>query len=248
MEEKEWFEDQWFWEDYENVLFPKERLQKTSGQVDRLVELLDLKKDHRILDLACGVGRHSLELGRRGYKVTGLDLSESYMKEASKKAEAEGLDVKFIQGDMRDFVREDYYNAVINFWSSFGYFEREEDNLKVLKNVYSSLKKGGMFLVDVMGKEIVDRIYSERDWCRIDDGFFLEERFLREGGKYLESDWILIKDGQVREHKFIYRLYSDKEVKDMLKRIGFSSVRTIGDIYGSEYNGDAERLIAIAQK
>ncbi len=246
MSEKGWFEDQWFWEDYREVLFPRERLESTEHQVDRFVELLELESGDRILDLACGVGRHSLELARRGYRVTGLDLSVSYMDEASKRAEEEGLSAEFIQGDMREFVAEEEYDAVINFWSSHGYFEDEEDNYRVIENVYRSLKEDGIFLIDVMGKEILHRIYTERDWGRVDGGFFLEERTL--GEDHLESNWILIKDGRVSEHKFFYRLYTPEEIEMSLKRAGFYSVEIYGDLYGSRYDGDAERLIAIARK
>ncbi len=244
MTKKDWFEDQWFWEEYRSVLFPQERLDKTSEQVGRFEELLELEEGDMILDQACGIGRHSLELARRGYEVTGLDLSKSYMKEASEKAQ--GLPVEFIQGDMRNFVREEYYDAVINFWSSFGYFEDDQDNLQVLKNVYDSLKKGGKFLLDVMGKEILHRIYTERDWGRLDGGFFLEERFIKDG--YLESNWILIKDGEVMEHRFLYKLYSRNELKRLLRRAGFTSIEIYGDLYRSNYGKDSERLITVAEK
>ncbi len=244
MSEKDWFEDQWFWEEYRSVLFPQERLNKTSKQVDRFEELLELEEGDRILDLACGIGRHSLELARRGYEVTGLDLSKAYMKEAADKAG--DLPVEFIQADMRTFVREEHYDAVINFWSSFGYFKDEVENYQVLQNVYASLKKGGRFLLDVMGKEILNRIYTERDWGRLDNGFFLEERFLRDD--YLESNWILIKDGEVMEHRFLYKLYSRDELKRLLRRSGFSSIEIYGDLYRSNYGKNSERLIAMAKK
>ncbi len=244
MSEKDWFEDQWFWEEYRSVLFPQERLDKTSKQVDRFEELLELQKGDKILDQACGIGRHSIELARRGYEVTGLDLSKSYMEEATDRAG--GLPVEFLQGDMRTFVREEYYDAVINFWSSFGYFEDDQDNYQVLKNVYASLKKGGKFLLDVMGKEIINRIYTERDWSRLDGGFFLEERFLKNG--YLESNWILIKDGKVMEHRFLYKLYTPNELRRLLRRAGFSSIEFHGDLYRSNYGKNSERLIAVAKK
>ncbi|MFW6140976.1 MAG: class I SAM-dependent methyltransferase [Candidatus Saliniplasma sp.] len=246
MSEKDWFKDQWFWEDYRSILFPKERLQRTEEQVDRIEDLLNLDKDDKILDLACGIGRHAFELAERGYEVTGLDLSETYMKEASSKVKND--DLEFVQGDMREFVKEGYYDVIINFWSSFGYFEDEMDNEKVVNNVYDSLKSDGRFLLDVMGKEIMGRLYTERDWARIDDGFFLEERFLKDNGDYLESDWILIKNGKVKEHKFLYRFYSKSEIKDLLKKAGFSNVDIYGDLYGSEYNRNADRLVAIAWK
>lgn len=248
MTEKEWFEDQWFWEEFKSVLFPKARLEKTSEQVDKIIELLDLGKDEKILDLACGVGRHSLELARRGYEVTGLDLSEKYIEEASNQAEREGLEVEFIQGDMRDFVQRDHYDGVINFWSSFGYFENEDENFQVIKNVHSSLKKDGKFLIDVMGKEILHDIFSKKDSSHIDDGFFLEERTLKHDGDFLESNWILVKGDEVKEHKFMYWLYSEDDIRHILKKAGFEDVNVYGDLERSEYDEKAERLIAIARK
>ncbi len=248
MTQKEWFEDQWFWEEFKPVLFPEGRLEKTDEQVDRLIDLLGLERDEKILDLACGVGRHTLELARRGYDVTGLDLSKKYMKEASDRAEKEGLEVEFIQRDMRDFVREDHYDAVINFWSSFGYFEDEEENFQVLKNVHRSLKEDGRFFVDVMGREILHSIFTEKDSSHLDDGFFVEERTLKHDGDFLESNWILAKDGDVKEHKFKYWLYSKEDIDDMLRRAGFADVSIYGDLECSEYDEDAERLIAVARK
>ncbi len=246
--EEDWFKDEVFWDDFQNILHNEGRLSQTKEQVERFVELLELEKGAKVLDLCCGIGRHSLELARRGYDVTGVDLTEKYIEKARRNAEEEGLDVEFVRGDMRNFKRGKTYDGAINFFTSFGYFKDEKDNMKVLENVHSSLKEDGMFLLDVMGREIWKRIYSEKDWARLDDGYFLERRIIEGDWDLLKSEWILIKGGNVREGTFYSKLYSDVELKNMLERAGFSRVDIYGDLHGSKYNRMADRLIAVAEK
>ncbi len=105
---------------------------------------------------------------------------------------------------------------------------------------------GGAY--DVMGREIWKRIYSEKDWARLDDGYFLERRIIEGDWDLLKSEWILIKGGNVREGTFYSKLYSDVELKNMLERAGFSRVDIYGDLHGSKYNRMADRLIAVAEK
>ncbi len=242
-----WFEDESFWEEFKQVLFSEERIKKTPYQVDRFIDLLDLKVGDKILDQCCGIGRHSLELARRGYDVTGVDITGKYLEEAREKAQKEKLDVEFIKADIREFRREDFYDACINFYTSFGYSRYEDENIKVIENVYSSLEPKGRFLLDVMGKEVLDKIYTDEDLWRIDEGYFLEERVIREN--MLESSWKLIKDdGGVKEHIFMYKLYTEEELKSLLREVGFKEIETYGNLDGDRYDEHANRLIALAQK
>ncbi len=244
-----WFEDERFWEEFKQVLFSKERIKKTPYQVDRFVELLELRRGDKILDQCCGIGRHSIELAKRGYEVTGVDITRKYLEEAREQAQKESLDVEFIKADIREFKRDSFYDACINFYTSFGYFEDRAENIKVIENVYSSLKPKGRFLLDVMGKEILDKVYTEEDIWRIDDGFFQEERKIRNDIDMLESRWKLIRDdGEIREHKFMYKIYTEEELKSLLSEGGFSDIETYGDLEGGSYDEEADRLIALAQK
>ncbi|MEF8835268.1 MAG: methyltransferase domain-containing protein [Candidatus Thermoplasmatota archaeon] len=244
-----WFEDETFWEEFKQILFSEERVRKTPYQVDRFVDLLDLRKGDKILDQCCGIGRHSLELARRGYEVTGVDITEKYLEGARKKARKEGLDVEFVKADIREFRRDDFYDACINFYTSFGYSQDEDENIGVIENVHSSLKPKGEFLLDVMGREVLDKVYTEEDLWRIEDGYFKEERKIREDLDMLESNWKLIKDdGEVKEHKFMYKLYTEEELKDILREVGFREIEIYGDLDGASYDEDASRLIALAQK
>ncbi len=244
-----WFEDESFWEEFKQVLFSEERVKKTPYQVDRFVEILDLREGDKILDQCCGIGRHSLELARRGYEVTGVDITEKYLEEAKEKGRREGLDVEFVKADIREFRRDNFYDACINFYTSFGYSQDENDNIAVMENVYSSLKHKGSFLLDVMGKEVLDKVYTEEDLWRIEDGYFQEKRNIREDLDMLESRWKLIKDdGEIKEHKFMYKLYTEEELKNLLRGVGFKEIEIYGNLEGASYDEDASRLIALAQK
>ena len=246
--EEGWFEDQTFWQDFRSVLFHNYRMNSTSLQVEKMIELLELSRDDKILDLCCGVGRHSLEFAKKGYEVTGVDLTQRYIEEAKSKAEEEDLDVEFVVADMKDFERKDTYDAAINFFSSFGYFKEEGDNLRVMERVHSSLKDGGRFLIDVMGRKVMAREYTEKREGRLDDGYFIEEREIKGDWELLENRWTLIKDDDVKNGTFYIKIYSAEELREMLEKSGFASIDLYGDLEKSEYEEDAERLVAVARK
>jgi SAM-dependent methyltransferase len=162
-EVKSWHEQDVFWETVASILFSQRRWSDAPAEVEKVVSLLGIGPGTHILDLCRGVGRHSLELARRGFHVTGVDRTRLYLDRASKQAEAEALKVEFVQDDMRTFCRPDAFDAVINLFTSFSYFEDPEEDRQVLLNVYRSLKPGGVFLLEMLGKEILARIFRERD-------------------------------------------------------------------------------------
>jgi SAM-dependent methyltransferase len=231
-------------------LFSADRLHSASAEVDRIIELLEIAPGASILDSCCGVGRHALEFARRGYKVSALDRTRTYLERARALARAEGLTVEFVECDVRAFSRPAAFNAAINVFTSFGYFEEPADDLKVIQILYSTLRDGGRLLLDMNGKEVIARKFREREWHRHDDGTLgLEERKVRNGWEWIDSRWILIgTDGKKREETISTRLYSGSELKEMLKRAGFTTIRLHGNLAGASYDDRAERLVAIATK
>jgi len=149
---------------------------------------------------------------------------------------------------MRGFCKPNSFDVVINLFSSFGYFEDEKDDKKVLKNVYRSLKKGGVFLIDTVGKEVLARRFQGSDWYEINDILILEEGKICKDWTWVESRWIMIKDGKKQETKISHRLYSAKELTSLLKECGFGSVFVYGNLDGAPYDDKAKRLILAAYK
>ncbi|MHC4619220.1 MAG: class I SAM-dependent methyltransferase [Planctomycetota bacterium] len=246
--QKPWYEREDLWEALRPVLFSTEQIESAGEQVEQVISLVDLQPGLSICDLGCGVGRHSLELARRGFRVTGVDRTELYLQEAKEAAAAEGLEIEFVKEDMRNFRRPDSFDVVLSLFTSFGYFEEASDNERVLANVYTSLKSNGKLLLEMMGKEVLARIFRPREWREEGGVTVLEEREVAEHWSRIENRWILLSDGQRSEYGFSHWLYSAAELCDMLKRCGFCGVEVYGNLSGSPYDHKAERLVVLARR
>ena len=243
-----WYEQDEFWKLITPLLFNSERMQSVRQEVEQVVSLLKLQPGMSICDLCCGIGRHSVELGRLGYCVTGVDRTGLYIEQAKKKADEQGLNIRFVQDDMRSFCEPNAFDAVINIFTSFGYFEEATDDKGVLENVYKSLKDGGKFLVDIIGKEVLARIFQDKRWYEEDGTIILEEAKLSEDWSSIENRWIIIRDDKRDEFRFSLRLYSAAQLSELLKGCGFGKVQIYGDLSGSPYDHTAKRLVVVAHK
>ncbi len=245
---KPWHEDDTFWETWGPIMFSGRALASAVAQVEKIIPLLDVKPSARILDLGCGVGRHSLELARHGFQVTGVDRTEHYLEQASEKAKKEELEVKFIQDDMRDFCQPNSFHVAISMGTSFSYFEDPEEDRQVLANVYRSLMSGGVFLLDMHGKETLSRIFVERDWYEEDDVLVLHERTVSQNWSWMELRWILLKDNKRAESRLSHRLYAATELIALLTDCGFAQVDLYGDLEGVPYDQNAKRMVVVGRK
>jgi SAM-dependent methyltransferase len=243
-----WHEQDCFWETVAPILFSERRLSNAPSEVDRIISLLGLKPGMHILDLACGVGRHSLEFARRGFRVTGVDRMRAYLEEASRQAKGRGLNIEFIEDDMRDFCRPATFDAAVNLFTSFGYFEDPEDDCRVVRNVAQSLNRDGVFLIEMQGKELLARDFRRREWRDEDGTLILEERKLGKCWDRLDSRWILLRGDERIEHRLSLRLYSAVELRSLLTECSFTQVDVYGDLAGHPYDQTAKRLVAVAHK
>ena len=245
---KPWHEDDAFWATFASSMFTPERWEAVAEEVDQLLALAKTEPGARVLDLCCGPGRHSLELARRGYLVTGVDRTVAYVEQARGKAEADGLSAEFVQEDMRRFCRPGEFDAALNLFTAFGYFEDQDEDRLVLANLHRSLKPGGTLVMDLMGKERLARIFRERDWHEVDGALMLTERRICQNWSWIENRWILITDEGRKEFTVSHRLYSASELDALLVECGFSSVSIYGDLSGAPYDHEAKRLVAVARK
>ncbi len=243
---KAWFEDDDLWK--VGILFSKNRWAAAPAEAEQAVALLGVKPKAAILDLCCGPGRHALELARRGFVVTGVDRTPSYLEQARKQAEAEGLTVEFVKADMREFCRPDAFDGIINMFTAFGYFEDPAEDQQVLVNVHHSLKPGGAFVIDIMGKEVLARIFRERDWHEENGCILLEERKISQAWIWIESRWIVLQGADRQEFRVSLRLYSAAELSALLQECGFTSVVVYGGLAGAPYDHTASRLVVVARK
>lgn len=147
----EWFEC-WFDSPYYHVLYKNRDFTEAELFIDNLIQLLEPTKSNRFLDLGCGKGRHSIYLNKKGFDVIGIDLSEKSIAYA-KTSENETL--HFYRHDMRKLFRTNYFDVVLNLFTSFGYFEQERDDNAVINAACKALKPNGIFVLDFMNAKKV---------------------------------------------------------------------------------------------
>ncbi|HSF81890.1 MAG TPA: methyltransferase domain-containing protein [Anaerolineales bacterium] len=243
-----WHDDNQFWEVAGEVMFSEDRWASAVQDVDNLLALLGAESPATVLDMCCGPGRHALELAQRGFQVTGVDRTAYYLENARAKANNHGLQVDFILEDMRTFKRPQEFDFAINLYTSFGYFEDQADNQRVLENLYHSLRPGGVLAMEMMGKEVLARIFLERTWDEVGEILFLQEHRVINNWSQMENRWILLKGDQRYEYTLTHWLYSAHELKSMLTRAGFSDLAIYGDLAGNPYNQTARRMVAVAHR
>jgi len=243
-----WYEDEKFWHELYPFLFPESRFSKASEEVENIIKLSG-KNTGKVLDLACGPGRHAVEFFRRGFTVTGLDKSPYLLSRAEEKAQKDGAKIEWVEEDMRKFCREESFDLVVNLFTSFGYFELFEDDLKVVQNVHKSLKKGGKLVLDLNGKENIARHFQASSCIEHENGSLLIERHrITEDWERIENEWIMVKKGKSQKFSFKLRLYSARELKELLEKAGFEKNKVFGSFAGDPYDEEALRLIAVAEK
>ena len=238
---------------------------RTDLETQFAIHALDIQPHHRILDLCCGQGRHSIALAKTGLDVTGVDLSEEMLEIAQSSAAkvlistASGGNAKdkgclqLRQADMRSLPKdfEKQFDIVINMFSSFGYLESEDDDQQVLHEIAKSLKPGGKLLLDLLNREWVIINNEEFDWHQHEDNRIVLERRqldLRRSVNHLTYTEILT-DGTRRVMSDLYmRLYTLTELIKMLDAAGLKFERVYGGFRGEDYSVNTRRMIVIASK
>jgi 2-polyprenyl-3-methyl-5-hydroxy-6-metoxy-1,4-benzoquinol methylase len=248
MADDDWHQDDRLWETIGPAIFSESKLEDATGEVEGVVSLAGITPGMRILDLCCGVGRHSAPLARLGFEVTAVDRTAAYLEKARERAEVDGLDIEFVQSDMREFRRPGAFDVVLNLFTSFGYFRDPDDDRRVLLNVRESLKPGGVFLIDIMGKEILARIFEEKHREERDGIKVIQETRLDQNWGWVNSRWTIIEGDRKSQVEVSHRLYSAGELIALLEESGLKLCGAYGDFEGAPYDHKAERLILVAKK
>jgi SAM-dependent methyltransferase len=254
---KEWFNDADFWTRYAPIMFDDAHWAEVPDVADGVTRLagLDLyggdsglRSAPKVLDLCCGMGRVSSELARRGFSVTGVDITQVFLETARDDAAYENLGIEYLEADARSFRRPGFFDTAVNLYISFGYFEDPADDLLLARNVYESLKSRGSFIIETLGKEIAVRDFTEGEWFERAGFTVLTQYEALDSWGALKNRWILIKDGKRTEKVFTQRLYAASELRALLLEAGFSSAELYGDWGGEPYDHRARTLIAVGRK
>ncbi len=247
--EKEWFENESFWLNYGPIMFDDQHWAEAHGIAEKCVELAGLAKGSSVLDACCGPGRISVELALCGMNVTGVDITQPFLDAAKESAESENVSLTLINQDMRTFVVKEKFDAAVNIYNSFGYCDSIEDDTRILKSIYASLKKGGTFILECISRETAVKYFTEGEWFERAGMTVLTEFTVKGAWEGLGSKWILLaKDGKRIEHEFVQRLYPAAELRDTLLKIGFESAKVYGGWNCENYDQNAVTMVIVAKK
>ena len=239
-----------FGEDYLRIYEPLLPPERTERETALIVERLDLPPGSKILDLCCGHGRHSVLLAERGYQVTRQDLSQVFLDRAKANAEKAGVEVRWIQEDMRYIPFEDEFDAVINIFTAFAYLESQAEDQKVLDQVFKALKPGGLFLMETINRDAFMRRFMPYSISHHEDGLIvLEERHFNLLTSRMEVQVTMIQpDGTRSLHGHAMRFYTLTELADMLAAAGLQLAAYHGGLDGSELTLDSHRLVLLGRR
>lgn len=244
-----WYKD-WFSNKFYLELYQHRDEEDARWMINLLQRTISVSTKSRVLDIACGSGRHSLELARRGFDVTGFDLSRYLISEAKKNlknSKEKNLKLKFLIKDMRYFDFNNSFDIAVNIFTSFGYFENDKENFRVIENISNSLKSNGYFVFDFLNKSYVQNNLIPYSRNKIGATTLIQKRKIEDG--FVRKEIIIKKNDDELKFYEILKLYSLHEFKKAFESYNLKTQHVFGDYFGNKFNSTkSQRLIIIAQK
>lgn len=237
---KDWFEE-WFNTAYYHILYKNRDEQEAIRFIDRLCVFLKIKPKAKILDLACGKGRHSIHLAKKGYTTTGVDLAEQSIVKAK---QTKLTNVNFEVHDMRKVYKKDEFDFVFNLFTSFGYFENQDDNIDVLKGVTLNLTENGLFVFDFLNAyKVIKNLVPEESKEIEGINFNLKRSY--DGTNILKD--IYIKDNDKNYHfQESVSAFNLDDIKTMAAMADLTIIHTFGDYNLNPFEEkSSDRLILV---
>lgn len=229
-------------------------VEDTKRQVTFLIDELKLQGGEKILDLACGFGRHSLELARRGFAVTGVDITPAYIQYAKEQAESEGLDARFLCADIREVGFKSEFDLVLNMADgAVGYLENDAENRKIFAVVSKALKPGGRHFMDIMNGSYAEKHFPCKLWDAGKMGLTLSNfewddktRTLIYGQLDFEYGKALKKPEMTEGNPI--RLYTLTEIAEIMSSVGMKVINSYADFTGKPSSDKDIQLMVYSQK
>ena len=241
-----WY-DTWFGSTAYTIVYGHRDEDEAADMIDLMETVVDPEPGAAILDMGCGRGRHAHELARRGYNVTGIDLSPESIADAAETAATEGLSgVTFHEGDMRDPVCEACFDGVVNLFTAFGYFTDDAENQQALDAMTTALRPGGWFVQDFLNAPQVRDTLVPEDTRTEGDTTITQRRRIVDGRVHKEIE--LSHHGVVETHQESVRLYDRDALEHMHARAGLDVQQAFGTYAGDPHTPESPRLILVSHK
>lgn len=247
---KSWYKEIWSL-DIKNQSW----VENTADEVDFIIKTLKLNGTEKILDMACGFGRHSLEFARRGYEVVGVDITKDYVEDAIKSAKQEALEnVAFIQADLRELNFESEFDVVLNLADgAIGYLENENENSKIFDQIERALKPGGKHFMEIANAEYADHHFPCTAWDIGEKAISLSKfEWDREKRIYIFGSWDFVYGEVATKPEFEYgtplRIYTIEELKKIMDERGMNVISSFCDYYGKAASCNDFQLMLFSVK
>jgi len=221
---------------------------QTHAKVNFLEKTLEPPPGARLLDVPCGNGRHSLELAARGYRTTGVDIAEEFIREAQGRAALSGLHAEFLQGDMRRLPWQSEFDGAFCFGNSFGYLEHTA-TVEFLGALSQALKPGARFVLETgMAAESILPKLQERGWMQLDDILFLSARRYEAAESRLYIQYTFVRDGKQETREISQQVYTAAEVRRLLDQAGLGTLALYGSLDQQPYLMGSPHLLLVAKR
>jgi cyclopropane fatty-acyl-phospholipid synthase-like methyltransferase len=242
----EWFEDWFDTEEYLDV-YQHRNEQDAKKLVDLIIQNVNIPAGGKVLDMACGTGRHSILFAEKGYSVSAVDLSKNLLKVAKESADFADVKINFVHSDLRSFCVSSKFNLAVNLFTSIGYFEDEYDNFKILKTAYDHLYDNGYFVIDFFNRRYIENNLIPESRDEIFNEKIIQKRSIE--GNRVEKQIIINKNGNEKHFHESVRMYYKEELFNAIKSEGFRIRKYFGDSSGKSFDLETSpRIIIIAQK
>lgn len=242
--------------DFENTFNAEEYLyfyndyltaEKLKSEIDFLVKFTALDRPLEILDLACGHGRHANALAQSGHKVTGIDITEDFLKIARGNALKLSVQVKYIHKDMRTINYRDAFDRIFMLYTSVGYFD-DEQNEKVFRAIFKALKPNGFFCFDSHNRDTFMHYFLPTSVVEREGNFMIDRRSFDPLQGRSTTKRTIIYNQTTKNFQFSIRIYSPTEIIKLFQQIGFSNVAFYENWEGKPLGNESKRMIVIAKK
>ncbi len=242
----EWFKD-WFASDFYLSVYSHRNDEDAEIFLNKVLSYIPIDPGSEILDAACGAGRHSILMARKGFKVTAFDLSEPLLEIAAAKNKAQNLDINFFREDLRKVKLDKKFSLILNLFTSFGYFDSDEENFAFIRSAYEMQGKEGYFIFDYFNEAFL-RKHVVAESSKIINGLEIKEKRGIKGNRIVKQIEI-VQGGDRLNYEESVQLYTFNEIIERFRETGYREVQIFGNYNcGTFEPEESDRLIIIFQK
>jgi cyclopropane fatty-acyl-phospholipid synthase-like methyltransferase len=239
---KEWYKDWFSSKDYLDV-YRHRNSEDTERLVNLILSKVALNPNAKVLDAACGAGRHAIKFAEKGFNVTAFDLSKTLLQIGINEARSRNVSIDFQNSDIRTFASNLKFDLVLSLFTSFGYFESDDENFIFPQNAYYMLNNNGYYILDYFNKNYVEENLVEESERKVNQKEILENRFI-------ENDRVIKRisireENQNNEYVESVKLYSFEQLEERFESIGYNTVNVFGDYLGNPFKNESSEICII---